>query len=243
MTCFTKELEKWEEVRRGKANREIPKWVEWDVRESEMASDWSEDWKEHHAHGLEWIVVSACVQPKLFIEPSLPSHEWFPGRNEDLPWAYCVAARLLAGAGAEIILKGLYLKSGYSIRKPDNPREPLAELGSSRAKWFNPRVSASFGTLLLDHNLRLVCPNPRAYKPLSVMKRWRDEAAHVPQRAMVDSGVQLVYLGMSLRSVHRELMNSADEAHTQRIDKVLRDSVSLSECGSTRRRDPGESIG
>ena len=90
----------------------LPKWVK-DPREIGMNSQWPEDWRVYHEHGMESLVASGRVTPTLFLEPlprtASPIMEAFPDRG-DTPWFYYVAGRLLAGTGVEILLKGLFLK-------------------------------------------------------------------------------------------------------------------------------------
>jgi hypothetical protein len=191
---------------------------DFDPREADIIAQWPEGWRKYHTHGLECIVMSGRVASSLFIEP--------PSRRIDqvrkAPWIYFVAGRLLAGVGTEILLKGLYLKSGYSIRKPDDPRkQSLAQLGP-QARQFDPHVSASFGTLLRTHNLSLL-GNPVAYKPLIVAKWWRDEAAHSAMTSTGDAGIHLCRFGIALRLLHDALLKDADAQHAASIEAILRD--------------------
>lgn len=191
-----------------------------------MVSQWPEGWKTYHEHGLECIITSGRILASLFDEP-YPSDGktamgLLPERDPANPWVYFVAGRLLAGVGAEVLFKGLYLKRGYSIRKPDNPRkQTLASLRSAKAQRFNPRISASFGVLLQDHNLKLV-GDPQAYKPLMVGKWWRDDSAHTALGATGDAGVELLQFGMALRCLHDELLKDAGQIHAEKITEILR---------------------
>lgn len=208
------------------AARRARRGEDFDPREADIIAQWPEDWMEYHRHGLESIVMSGRVAGSLFIDPLGGSGDRvlsaFSKRDSSVPWIYFVAGRLLAGVGAEILLKGLYLKSGYSIRNPDNPSgQPLARLDPG-ARQFNPRVSASFGTLLRDHNLRLL-GDPLRFKPLTVAKWWRDEAAHSAMTSTGDAGVHLVQLGMALRILHDALLKDADAGHVAKVESILRD--------------------
>src|SRR5262245_37597508 len=121
-----------------------------------MAAHWSENWRKYHLYGLESILVSGRVRATLFTKPKPLSTDLMSTFAGYAPWVHFIAGRLLAGAGVEILLKGLYLKNGYSIRNPKHvTKEPLAQRGSAQDKSFNPRVSASLGTLLRPHNLTL----------------------------------------------------------------------------------------
>jgi hypothetical protein len=196
-----------------------------DMRMLGAAAQWPEDWRVYHQHGLECIVMSGRVDKALFIEPIGHDGEriraMFPPRDPDALWIYFVMGRLLVGVGAEILLKGLYLKRGYSIRNPENPhKEPLVRLGAPEAQKFDPYNSASFGTLLRDHNLQLL-GEPRPFKPLTVAKWWRDEAAHTAVTTAGEVGVYNARLALSLRMVHDELMRDADPDHAAAIGAIL----------------------
>jgi hypothetical protein len=203
----------------------LPRWAK-DPREIGMIAQWPQDWRVYHRHGLESIVASGRVAPALLLEPfpgtADPILQAFPGPG-DTPWFYYIAGRLLAGTGVEILLKGLYLKRGYSIRDPnDRRKQSLALLGSEDDKMFNPRISASFGTLLRRHNLQLI-DGVGGFEALTVAKWWRDQAAHAAVSHTGDAGSHLVRLGMALRALHDRLMSDADEAHAKEMDKILRE--------------------
>ena len=190
-----------------------------------MSAQWSEDWRPYHEHGLESLVASGRVAPAFFLEalPRMadPIMQAFPERR-DTPWFYYIAGRLLAGTGVEILLKGLYLKRGYSIRDPYDRRKPLALRGSEDHKLFNPRFSATFKTLLRPHNLQLI-DGVGNFEALIVAKWWRDEAAHVAVSGTGEAGPHLVRLGMALHALHHGLMSGADDSHASAIDKILRE--------------------
>lgn len=198
-----------------------------DPREADIIAQWPEKWTAYHIHGLECIAMSGRISSTLFtIDPGHrvePILEAFPSRDPSTPWIYFVAGQLLAGVGAEILLKGVYMKAGYSLRNPDNPRkEPLARLGPD-ARRFNPRVSASFATLLQDHNLQLLGDEPLAYKPLTVAKWWRNDAAHTAMTSGGEAGVYSIKLGLILRHLHRTLLKDAEPKHLDEVGRILRD--------------------
>jgi hypothetical protein len=203
----------------------LPRWAK-DPRELGMPAQWPEDWRAFHHHGLEWLVSSGRVRPELFTEPlgrdAARVLGLIPARDESRPWSEFLGGRLLAGVGAELLLKGLFLKAGFSIRTPANPRaDTLARLGSPEAQRLNPRVSASFGALLSKANLALL-PDGRAFRPLIVAKWWRDEAAHSAVLATGDAGVHLVQLALALRVAHDSLLRDADGNHAADVAAVLR---------------------
>jgi len=226
--CFTPEVDDYEAVQRGKADGSIPGWVRGTPKELTMISQWPEDWRNWHTHGLEWLLMSDVITTKLFTEPS-PAWanqvlQAFPGRVE-VPWAHWVAGYLLAGVGAEILLKGLYLKQGISVRSPNDPeREPLAPLGSPQAGRFNRYKSASFQTLLRIENLALIGDTEAKYRALLIAKRWRDNTAHTAVAATGDAGVHQVMVGVALGSLHAALLKDADEGHARAIQKILTDT-------------------
>jgi hypothetical protein len=189
-----------------------------------MTAQWPGDWKAWHTHGLEWIMMSGRVSPGLFTDPLTADGTRilaaFPERDNKVPWAHHIAGYLLAGVATEILLKGLYLKSGYSIRKPSGEK-PLAKLNTPEEKRFNPYHSASFSMLLRDHNLLLICPDPTPYRHLTVARWWRDDAAHTAVTGTGDAGVHLLFLGIALRMLHAALLKGANETHEQTIQKIL----------------------
>jgi hypothetical protein len=208
------------------AKRRAKQGEEYSPREADIIAQWPEDWREYHTHGLECIVMSGRIRSALFTEDpggrAEPILAAFARYDDKAPWIHFVAGRLLAGVGVEILLKGLYLKRGYSIRNPDDHRaQPLAALGED-ARRFNPRVSASFGTLLRDHNLQLI-EDPGAFKPLAIAKWWRDDAAHTAMNSSGDAGAHLLGLGMALRHLHRSLLEAADPGHVRRVEAILRE--------------------
>ena len=222
--CFTVRLEKWEEVQVAKAAGKIPRWVKGDIREFPGASQWSEDWREFHVDGLRWIIASGRISRDLFTPPIAGAEQIskaFLAREPSLPWSLWVAGRVLAGAGAEMLLKGLYIKSGFSIRNP-GPEEPLAKLGSKEANWLNPSDSASFGTLLKRHNMRLISPRyADADNGLWLARNWRDEI-HLSEVGSYDAGPRLLVLGLALQVLHRDLLEGqVGTAHEKSIAKVL----------------------
>ena len=202
----------------------LPRWAK-DSREIGMVAQWPEEWRVYHEHGVESLVASGRVKPSLFLEvfpkTVAPIMEAFPDRG-DTPWFYYIAGRLLAGTGVEILLKGVYLKCGYSIRNPNRRDEPLARLGSGEDKLNNPRMSASFGTLLRLHNLALI-DGARGFEALIVAKWWRDQAAHAAVSGTGEAGTHLVRLGMALRALHDRLIVEAEEAHVSAVERILRD--------------------
>lgn len=222
--CFTPQVNDFEAVQRGKADGSIPGWVKQTPMEMGMTSQWPGDWKAWHTHGLEWIVMSGRVSPTLFTEPPTPDGTRvlaaFPQRDVKVPWAHHVAGYLLAGVATEILLKALYLRSGYSIRKP-NGKNPLARLNTPEEKRFNPSHSASFSMLLRDDNLLLICPDPTPYRHLTVARWWRDDAAHTAVTGTVNAGVHLLFLGVALRTLNEALLRGAEETHKQAIQKIL----------------------
>jgi hypothetical protein len=142
-------------------------------------------------------------------------------RDESRPWVEFIRGRLLAGVGAELLLKGLYLKKGFSIRTPETSKGPLARLGSAEAQRLNPRVSASFGVLLREDNLKLLGVG-LGYRALMVAKWWRDEAAHAAVTMTGDAGPHLIRLALALRGLHDDLLAGAGEEHAARIEGILR---------------------
>jgi hypothetical protein len=227
--CFTRQVDDYEAVQHGKAAGSLPKWVKRSPREARMGALWPEepdDWQEWHAHGLHFIAMSGRVFPKLFTEPHAVDNgrllAAFLHDEDDVPWTYRLAGYLLAGVGAEYLLKGLYLKAGYSLRNPDRPNEKtLAKLGTPEARWYDPRRSVSFRTMLRDDNLRLICPDPALYKSLGLAMWWRNEPGHTPMAGSADSGVYYVALGSALRMLHEALKKNADEAHALEIQNIL----------------------
>ena len=222
VTCFSEDLVRWEEVQAAKARREVPWWIERDVREFGTRAQWSEDWREFHTSGLELVLMSGRVLPRLFTSTGAVSRDDLPEHDYSVPWRYNVAGHLMAGVGTEILLKGLYTKRGFSIRKPERAKpQVVAPLGSEPAKWNNPRESISFGPLLKDENLERVCTDPRAYRPLSLARYWRNRASHAPMTWSGDARVYLTAFGASLQRLHRDLLDGADAAHRQAVERVL----------------------
>jgi hypothetical protein len=220
----TAKLPRWA---RREARNQKRRGQEFDSRQLGMIAQWPEQWGDYHTHGLESLVMSGRVDRTLFTEPLGRSADrvlaMFIARDSEAPWIYFVAGRLLAGVGAEILLKGLYLKRGYSIRNPEDPqRQPVARLGTPEALLFDPYVCASFGTLLAEHNLELL-GDARVYKPLTVAKWWRDQAAHTAMSSTGDAGVHLIRLAMSLRVLHDELSRDADASHVAKVEALLRE--------------------
>jgi hypothetical protein len=226
----------------------IPKWVKRSPREMMMGAHWPEgpeDWREWHEHGLQLIIVSGRISSSLFTDP--PTRDGnrvlatFMDHDYRLPWAYRLAAYLLAGVGTEYLLKSLYIKAGYSLRNPDRPMEKaMAKHGTPEAQWYNPRRSVSFGTMLRDQNLRLICADPVVYKPLGLAKWWRDEPGHAPVVGSADAGVYYAALGASLRTLHNNLMKEAGEGHQKAIQKILTETRTIYAVGEgtqERRRE------
>ena len=202
----------------------LPRWVK-DPRELGMIAQWPEDWRTFHEHGLEWILSSGRIDARLFAEP-LGSNAMgvlglVLGRDETRPWIEFVTGRLLAGVGAELLLKGLYMKRGFSIRTPETSKSPLARLGSPESQRLNPRMSASFGVLLHEDNLKLLGAG-LGFRALMVAKWWRDQAAHAAVTMTGDAGPHLFRLALALRGLHDELLRNAGAEHVARIEHVLR---------------------
>lgn len=202
----------------------LPKWAK-DPRELGMIAQWPEDWQTYHEHGLEWVLASRRVDARLFSVPLGPDASevlaLFPDRDESRPWFEFVSGRLFVGVGAELLLKGLYLKEGISIRKPPTPKDALARLGSPEAQLLNPRVSASFGTLLHENNLALL-DGGLGYRALMVAKWWRDQVAHSAVVSTGDAGPHLIRLALALRASHDALLRGADAGHSARVTELVR---------------------
>lgn len=209
---------------RTKERERIPKWAK-DARDAGTPAQWPENWETWHIHGLELIVLSGCVSPKLFNDAQPTSDEVSAPvsvTDGSVPWVRRVAGYLLAGVAIEILLKAAYLKRGYSIRDPAGKQ--VAKLGSPEAQMLNPRKSASLSTLLRESNLRLICADPKEYEALTLAKWWRDDAAHSAVTNVVVAGVQLVLFCGALRHLHSALLSDATAEHCCETRRVLEET-------------------
>ena len=203
----------------------LPKWAK---KESDLgiATQWPEGWRAWHVHGLELVVLSGCVTTRLFTEqPSTDILAKLPMLDSDVRWLYRVAGGLLAGVGVEVLLKAAYLKAGYTIRDPAG--QHLAKRDSPEARLLNPRKTATFGSLLRDENLSLICADPKSYKPLTVAKWLRDDTAHSASTVFVHAHVHLVQFCLALKALHTNLMDGADDAHVLDIQRAIAQTDSI----------------
>ncbi len=214
---------------------ELPRWAkrerkqrqkggkEFDLKELDKQAQWPEDWRIWHSHGLELVGTSGRVAPSLFLEMPDGTAQQVLGAFRDRgpmeSWVEFVKGRLAVGVGAEVLLKGLFLKRGFSIREPEERDKPIARIGFDKRN--SPNASASFGTLLRRNNLELL-GDPTAFLPLGVGKWWRDSAAHSAVTTVGDAGVHLLQFGMALRGLNQLLLQDSDPDHRAEIDRMLR---------------------
>jgi hypothetical protein len=247
--CFTPVVDDYEAVRRGLytgpslslfpdgkewKDVPIPRWVKRSPKEMGMGAQWPESgdaWKQWHADGLAFVLMSGRMPPWLFTERlTRDGNRVLQAMKvpDDLPWATRLAGYLLAGVGGEYLLKSLYLKAGYSLRNPTRPgKQTLAKRDTPEARWFNPYRSASFETLLRDHNLALLSDDWRRYLPMGLTMWWRNEPGHAPVAGSADWGGGYLALGASLRLIHDQLLKDADDAHVKAIQSVLAETKQI----------------
>lgn len=167
---------------------------------SEAAAAWPDDWRTFHLQGLECLVRSGRATPALFAEawnddPARLPH-LLPPKEKEEPWLPYVASRMLAGVGAELLLRGLYLKRGIA---------PGGE---------------AFDDLLADRNLvRLGAP--KRYAPIGAARAWRDDAARTALGWAGGGSADKYAAGLALRSLHFELLDGADAAHRDAVARVF----------------------
>ena len=195
-----------------------------DPAELGLPAQWPETFQDIHLHGLELISRSGRLRPALFHDPSSAdpafSMRMVLPRGANEAWADYIIGRLLVGVGAEMMLKALFTKRGFSLRRPDDPRKQmLARLGVDDGT-LTPWESVSFGVLLKEHNLKLPGQS-HVYGRLWAAKKWRDQTAHNAMTWTTDSGWDYAAIATSIRALHVDLMTGADSHHEAKVAKFL----------------------